>query len=134
VRAGGTALNNVLSVPEGLGTLNKEEPNLMDINQVMQQAQIFQKRMADIQDELAGQQITSTVGGGMVTVTVNGKNELLAIAIEREVINPDDSALLQDLIVAGVNDAMRKAREAMQGEMRKLTGGMNIPGLSGMFG
>lgn len=106
----------------------------MDINQVMQQAQIFQKRMADIQDELAGQQITSTVGGGMVTVTVNGKNELLAITIDREVINPDDPALLQDLIVAGVNDAMRKAREAMQGEMRKLTGGMNIPGLSGMFG
>jgi hypothetical protein len=106
----------------------------MDINQMMQQAQIFQKRMADIQDELAGQQITSTVGGGMVTVTVNGKNDLLAITIDREVINPDDPALLQDLIVAGVNDAMRKAREAMQGEMRKLTGGMNIPGLSGMFG
>ncbi len=106
----------------------------MDINQVMQQAQIFQKRMADIQDELAGQRITSTVGGGMVTVTVNGKNELLAITIERELINPDDPALLQDLIVAGINDAMRKAREAMQGEMRKLTGGMNIPGLSGMFG
>ena len=106
----------------------------MDINQVKQQAQIFQKRMADIQDELAGQRITSTVGGGMVTVTVNGKNELLAITIERELINPDDPALLQDLIVAGINDAMRKAREAMQGEMRKLTGGMNIPGLSGMFG
>lgn len=106
----------------------------MDINQVMQQAQIFQKRMADIQEQLAGQQITSTVGGGMVTVTVNGKNDVLAISIDREVINPDDPGLLQDLIVAGVNDAMRKAKEAMQGEMRKLTGGMNIPGLSGIFG
>jgi len=106
----------------------------MDINQVMQQAQLFQKRMADIQEELAGQQITSTVGGGMVTVTVNGKNDLLGITIDREIINPEDPGLLQDLIVAGVNDAMRKAREAMQGEMRKLTGGLNIPGLSGMFG
>jgi DNA-binding YbaB/EbfC family protein len=106
----------------------------MDINQVMQQAQFFQKKMADIQAELAEQQITSTVGGGMVTVTVNGKNDLLAIKIDREVINPDDPTMLQDLIVAGVNDAMRKAREAMQAEMRKLTGGLNIPGLSGMLG
>jgi len=106
----------------------------MDINQVMQQAQQFQKRMADVQEEMAGRQMTSTVGGGMVSVTVNGKNELLAIKIEPEVINQGDPNLLQDLIVAGVNDAMRKAREAMQGEMRKLTGGLNIPGLSGMFG
>lgn len=106
----------------------------MDINQVMQQAQFFQKKMADIQAELAEQQITSTVGGGMVTVTVNGKNDLLSIKLDREVINPEDPAMLQDLIVAGVNDAMRKAREAMQAEMRKLTGGLNIPGLSGMLG
>lgn len=106
----------------------------MDISQVMQQAQHFQKRMAEVQEELAGRQLTSTVGGGMVTVTVNGKNDLLAIRIEREAINPDDPAMLQDLIVAGVNDAMRKARQTMQDEMRKLTGGLNIPGLSGMLG
>lgn len=106
----------------------------MDINQVMQQAQFFQKRMADIQEEMAGRQITSTVGGGMVTVTVNGKSDLLSIAIDPEVITPEDPTMLQDLIVSGVNDAMRKAREAMQAEMRKLTGGLNIPGLSGMFG
>ncbi|MBA3015693.1 MAG: YbaB/EbfC family nucleoid-associated protein [Proteobacteria bacterium] len=105
----------------------------MDINQVMQHAQHFQKRMAEIQDELAGQKITVTVGGGMVTVTVNGKSELLSIAIDREVINPEEQTLLEDLIVAGVNDAMRKAREAMQNEMRHLTGGFNIPGMSGMF-
>ena len=91
----------------------------MDINQVMQQAQHFQKRMAQVQDELADRQLTSTVGGGMVTVTVNGKSDLLAIKIEPEVINPDDPNLLQDLIVAGVNDAMRKARETMQAEMGK---------------
>ena len=106
----------------------------MDINQMMQQAQLFQKRMADIQDELAGRRISSSVGGGMVTVTVNGKSDLLAIMIDREIITPDDPSMLQDLIVAGVNDAMRKAKEAMQGEMRKLTGGLNIPGLPGLFG
>lgn len=106
----------------------------MDINQVMQQAQQFQKRMADVQEEMAGRQMTSSVGGGMVTVTVNGKNELLAIKIEPELINPDEAHMLQDLIVAAVNDAMRQAKEAMQGEMHKLTGGLNIPGLSGMFG
>jgi DNA-binding YbaB/EbfC family protein len=106
----------------------------MDINQVMQQAQHFQKRMADVQNEMADRQITSAVGGGMVTVTVNGKNELLAIKIEPEVINADDPNMLQDLIVAGVNDAMRRAREAMQAEMRQVTGGLDIPGLSGIFG
>lgn len=106
----------------------------MDISQVMQQAQQFQKRLAEVQDEMAGRQITSTVGGGMVTVTVNGKNELLAIKIDPEVINPADPNMLQDLIAAGVNDAMRQAREAMQVEMRKVTGGLNIPGISGLFG
>lgn len=106
----------------------------MDINQVMQQAQQFQKRMSDLQDEMAARQLTSTVGGGMVTVTVNGRNELLMIRIEPAIINPDDPNMLQDLIVAGVNDAMRKAREAMQSELQKLTGGLNIPGLSGMLG
>lgn len=106
----------------------------MDINQIMQQAQQYQKRMADIQDELAGRRITSTVGGGMVTATLNGKGDLLAIRLEREIINPDDPNMLQDLIVAAVNDAMRQSREAMQSEMRKMTGGLNIPGLSGMFG
>ena len=69
-----------------------------------------------------------------VTVTVNGKHDLLAIKIEPAAINPDDPEMLQDLIVAGVNDAMHKAKEAMQAEMRKLTGGLDIPGLSGMFG
>ncbi len=106
----------------------------MDINQVMQQARQFQERMAEVQNELAGRRLTSTVGAGMVTVTVNGKSDLVAIKIEKEVINPDDPNLLQDLIVAGVNDAMRKAREAMQAETGRLTGGLNIPGLSGMFG
>jgi hypothetical protein len=95
----------------------------------MKQAQDFQQKMGQVQEELAKKTVTSEVGGGMVKVTVNGKQELLAIQIEKEVINPDDADMLQDLIAAAVNDAMRKAREMIQSEMGRLTGGINIPGL-----
>ena len=105
----------------------------MDMNQIMQQAQQFQTKMADIQNEMAGRRMTSTVGGGMVSATVNGKNELLAIKIDQEVINPDDPGMLQDLVVAAVNDAMHQAKEAMQSEMSKLTGGLNL-NIPGIFG
>lgn len=101
----------------------------MDISSLMKQAQDFQQKMGQVQEELAKKTVTSEVGGGMVKVTVNGKQELLAIQIEREVINPDDAGMLQDLIAAAVNDAMRKAREMIQAEMGRLTGGIKIPGL-----
>jgi nucleoid-associated protein EbfC len=101
----------------------------MDMNQIMKQAQQFQERLGKVQEELGDRQVTSTVGGGMVSATVNGRNELLAITIEPEVIDPGDPGMLQDLIVAAVNDAMRKAREMAQTEMAKLTGGIKIPGL-----
>ena len=108
----------------------------MDMNKIMQQAQELQQRMGTVQEELARQRITSTVGGGMVTAVVNGKNELLEIRIEKEVIAADDPVMLQDLIIAAVNDAMQKSKALVQGEMSKLTGGLNlnIPGLTGMFG
>ena len=101
----------------------------MDISSLMKQAQDFQQKMGQVQEELAKKTVTSEVGGGMVKVTVNGKQELLAIQIEKEVINPDDAGMLQDLIAAAVNDAMRKAREMIQSEMGQLTGGLKIPGL-----
>jgi DNA-binding YbaB/EbfC family protein len=101
----------------------------MDISSLMKQAQDFQQKMGQVQEELAKKSVTSEVGGGMVKVTVNGKQELLAIQIEKEVINPDDADMLQDLIAAAVNDAMRKAREMIQAEMGRLTGGIKIPGL-----
>lgn len=104
----------------------------MNMEDIMKQAQQFQQRMGQVQEELAAQTITSSVGGGMVTATVNGKHELLSLTIEKEVINPDDAVMLQDLVVAAVNDAMSKAREMAQAEMGKLTGGLNIPGLSGL--
>jgi len=101
----------------------------MDMSALMQQAQQLQGRMQQMQAELAGRQVTSTVGGGMVSATVNGRHQLLKITIDREVVNPDDVTMLQDLVAAAVNDAMAKAQEMIQQEMSKLTGGIKIPGL-----
>lgn len=101
----------------------------MDMNQIMKQAQEFQKKLGDMQNELAGRNITSTVGGGMVSATVNGRHELIELKIEKEVINPEDPEMLQDLVMSAVNEAMKQAQEMIQSEMSKLTGGMNIPGL-----
>lgn len=101
----------------------------MDMNQIMKQAQQFQQKMGQVQEELAQKQVTSTVGGGMVSATVNGKHELIALKIEKEVIDPNDPVMLQDLIVAAVNDATKQAQEMAQAEMAKLTGGIKIPGM-----
>lgn len=101
----------------------------MDMSQLMQQAQQFQQKVAGLQDELAERTVTSSVGGGMVQATVNGRHQLVNLQIEKEVVNPDDPEMLRDLVTAAVNDAMGKAQEMIQAEMGKLTGGMNIPGL-----
>ncbi|MDZ7641381.1 MAG: YbaB/EbfC family nucleoid-associated protein [Desulfurivibrio sp.] len=99
------------------------------MSQLMQQAQQFQQKVAGLQDELAERTVTSSVGGGMVQATVNGRHQLVNLQIEKEVVNPDDPEMLRDLVTAAVNDAMGKAQEMIQAEMGKLTGGMNIPGL-----
>ena len=101
----------------------------MDISSLMKQAQDFQQKMGQVQEELAKKTVSSEVGGGMVKVTVNGRQELLSIQIEKEVVNPNDVEMLQDLITAAVNDAMSKARDMIQSEMGRLTGGLKIPGL-----
>ncbi|MEW6429509.1 MAG: YbaB/EbfC family nucleoid-associated protein [Thermodesulfobacteriota bacterium] len=101
----------------------------MNIQQIMQQAQQFQQRLAAAQEELAGRTVTSTVGGGMVSATVNGRYELVELRIDREVIRPDDADMLRDLVMAAVNDGLRKAQEMARAEMAKLTGGVSIPGL-----
>lgn len=106
----------------------------MDMNSIMQQAQQFQQNMARVQEELALLKVTGSAGGGMVTVTVNGKSEMLAIVIERAIIVESEAEMLQDLIVAASNDALRKAGEIAKTEMGKLTGGFNLPGLSSMLG
>jgi DNA-binding YbaB/EbfC family protein len=101
----------------------------MNMNQLIQQAQQFQQKLAQMQGELAGRTASSSVGGGMVQATVNGRHELVSLVIDKEAINPNDPAMLQDLIVAAVNDAMKKAEAMIQAEMGKLTGGMKIPGI-----
>lgn len=101
----------------------------MNIADMMKQARQVQEKMATIQDELATRRITGTAGGGMVTATVNGRGELVGLAVEKDIVNPDEVQMLQDLIVAAVSDASRKAAELSKEEMAKLTGGLNIPGM-----
>ncbi len=101
----------------------------MDMSNLMKQAQDFQQKMNELQGELAKKTVSASAGGGMVSVTVNGKNEIVSITIEKEVIDPEDPVMLQDLIVAAVNDALRKVQQMTQQEMSQLTGGMKIPGL-----
>jgi len=104
-----------------------------NMGQLMKQAQQFQSKMAKLQEELADQTVEASAGGGMVTVVVNGKQELLSIRIDPEVIDRDDSEMLQDLIMAAVNDGLTRAKEMMNEEMGKLTKGLNVPGLSGLL-
>jgi hypothetical protein len=85
--------------------------------------------MAKMQEELAERTVEGTAGGGMVKVTANGRQQVLRIEIEKDVVDPDDLEMLQDLVLAAVNDALSKAQEMVASEMGKLTGGMNIPGL-----
>jgi DNA-binding YbaB/EbfC family protein len=95
----------------------------------MKQAKKMQEKMASIQAELEGKTVEATAGGGMVTVVVNGKFELLSLKVDKEVVNPEDVDMLQDLIMAAVNEGIRKAQEMATAEMSKITGGFNIPGL-----
>jgi DNA-binding YbaB/EbfC family protein len=97
---------------------------------IMKEAQRLQEQLAAMQEEVAKKKVEATAGGGMVTVEANGKQELLAIKIDREVINPDDAQMLEDLVLAACNEALRKSRDMVQQELGKLTGGLKIPGLS----
>ena len=96
---------------------------------MMKQAQQLQSKMMKLQEELADKTVESSSGGGMVKVTANGRQQILSIQVEKEVVDPDDVEMLQDLVLAAVNDALAKAQEMVSSEMGKLTGGLNIPGL-----
>ncbi len=96
----------------------------------MKQAQKLQADMERLQEELGSQSVEGTAGGGMVKAVVTGKQEVVSIAIEKEVVDPEDVEMLQDLVTAAVNEALRKSRDMMTEQMSKLTGGMNIPGLT----
>lgn len=97
---------------------------------MLKQAQKLQAKMLKMQEELAEKTVETTAGGGMVKVVANGKQQIVSILIEREVVDPDDVEMLQDLVLAAVNDALSKAQEMVSAEMGKITGGMSIPGLT----
>jgi len=96
---------------------------------MMKEAQKLQAQMAALQEEVGKKKVDATAGGGMVTVEANGKQELTAVKIDPEVVNKDDVQMLEDLVLAACNEALRKSRELVQQELGKLTGGLKIPGL-----
>lgn len=97
---------------------------------MMKQAQKLQSKMLQMQEELAQRTVEASAGGGMVKVVANGKQQIVSIQIEKEVVDPEDVEMLQDLVQAAVNDALARAQEMVQAEMSKLTGGLSIPGLT----
>ena len=100
-----------------------------NMNQMMKQAKKLQEEMAKKQAELLEQIIGGSAGGGAVTVKVNGKQQILEIKIKPEVVDPEDVEMLEDLIMAAVNDAIKQSQDLVSSEMSKITGGLNIPGL-----
>ena len=96
---------------------------------IMKEAQKLQQQMEALQAEVAKKKVQATAGGGMVTVEANGRQEILSIKIDREVINPEDAQMLEDLVLAACNEALRQSREMVQAEMGKLTAGLKLPGL-----
>jgi DNA-binding YbaB/EbfC family protein len=102
---------------------------MKNMGNMMKQAQKLQAKMVKLQEELSEKTIQTAAGGGMIKVVANGKQQIVSIQIEKEVVDPEDVEMLQDLILAAVNDALAKSQEMVSGEMSKLTGGLNIPGL-----
>ena len=97
---------------------------------MLKQAQKLQGKMMKMQEEMAGKTVEASAGGGMVRVVANGRQQLVSITIDQEVVDPEDVEMLQDLVMAAANDALSRAQEMVNGEMGKLTGGLNIPGLT----
>jgi DNA-binding YbaB/EbfC family protein len=102
------------------------------IGELVRQAQKLQGQMAKVQEDMAAKTVEGSAGGGMVTVIANGKQEVMSIKIDPEVVDPNDIEMLQDLVVAAANDALKKAQEMVTSEMSKLTGGLNL-NLPGLF-
>jgi hypothetical protein len=108
----------------------KGMPNMGNL---LKQAQQFQAKMAKLQEELGERTVEASAGGGMVTVVANGRQEILSIRIDPEVIHPQESDMLQDLILAAVNDALARAKAMVNEEMGKLTHGLNLPNIPGLL-
>lgn len=96
---------------------------------IMKQAQMIQQKMSKLQEEASNREASATAGGGAVTVVVSGKNEIKSLSIKPEAVDPNDVEMLQDLIIAATNEALKTVQAEIQAEMSKITGGMSIPGL-----
>ncbi len=105
----------------------------MNMEDIVKQAQEMQKKMAKVQEEIAQKSVQASSGGGMVMVTVSGSLEVTDIQIDPTVVDGNEITMLQDLIMTAVNEGVKKARDMGQEEMSKVTGGLNIPGLSGLM-
>jgi len=125
--------NPAIAGPESNGvtflTGWKEKRMTKGLGNILKQAQQIHAKISQLQEEMAGRTVEASSGGGMVNIVMNGKQEVLSIRIDPEVINREDIEMLQDLMVAAVNEAIRKSQEMMTEEMKKVTGGLNIPGL-----
>lgn len=110
-----------------------DDGNTPDLGNIMNLAQQLQGQVTKMQDDLSRQEYEASAGGGMVTAVVNGQYEIVSIKLEKEVVDPNDLEMLQDLIVAAVNQAITRVRTATKEEMSKLTGGLNIPGMPDIF-
>jgi DNA-binding YbaB/EbfC family protein len=99
------------------------------LGNILKQAQQMHTKISQLQEEMATKAVEGSSGGGMVNIVMNGKQEILSVRIDPEVVNREDVEMLQDLITAAVNEAIRKSHEMMQEEMKKITGGLSIPGL-----
>ena len=112
-------------IPQGMGGGNMQS--------MLKQAQKMQEDMAEKQAELESREYEVAAGGGVVTVKINGKKEVLSVKLAEEIVDPDDIETLEDLIVAGVNEAIKKVEADASAEMAKITGSMGIPGMPGLF-
>ena len=101
----------------------------LDINKLMQQAQQMQRQMAEAQEELASETVEASAGGGLVTVRATGNGEIIAIKIDAKAIDPDDPELLEDMVLAAVNEALRSAQALAQSKLGAMTGGLGLPGM-----
>lgn len=106
----------------------------MDLQKLMQLSQQMQSRMAEIQEDLEQKTVTAQAGGGIVEVTTNGKGQVQRVKIDPGVVDPDDVEMLEDLIAAAASEAFRRALEEMEGEMRRATGGLPLPGMGNLLG
>lgn len=104
-------------------------PGMGNMNNLMKQAKKMQEQMLKMQEELEEKTVEASAGGGVVTVIANGKKEIIEINIDPSVVDPDDVEMLQDLVMAAANEALRMAEEMVQSEMGKITGGMGLPGM-----